>query len=213
MEANERIAEDLVHKFSELQTIMFIRRMFCVLSAELFISFLFVVGAVIKPKHLDQCFHLNDHNPCVNHFAKGLVHNNGVRIPFYLTYILCCLLLFYSKDVRKTKGLNYAILVLFSVTQGGVFVDLLAFMPAATLLATVGIVMNSIFGLTIGSFFIKKKSNTFILFGLGFGCGTILQLILCYSMVLSGFKPAGLWILSSVSGVFFFTLIVTIGVF
>jgi hypothetical protein len=55
-----------------------------------------------------------------------------------------------------------------------VFVDLLAFMPAATLLATVGIVMNSIFGLTIGSFFIKKLSNHFILFGLGFGCGTIL---------------------------------------
>ena len=54
------------------------------------------------------------------------------------------------------------------------FVDLLAFMPAATLLATVGIVMNSIFGLTIGSFFIKKTSNTFIFFGLGFGCGTIL---------------------------------------
>ncbi len=110
----------------------------------------------------------------MNHFAKGLVINNGVRFSFFFTYILCSLLLFYSKYVRKTKGLNYAILVVFSVTQGGVFADLLAFMPAATLLATVGIVMNSIFGLTIGSFFIKKISNRFILFGLGFGCGTIL---------------------------------------
>ena len=54
------------------------------------------------------------------------------------------------------------------------FVDFLAFIPAATLLATVGVVVNSIFGLTISSFFIKKKSNHFVFFGLGFGCGTIL---------------------------------------
>ena len=32
-------------------------------------------------------------------------------------------------------------------------------------------------------------------------------------MALSGFKPAGLWILGSVVGVFFFTMIVTLGVF
>ncbi len=31
-------------------------------------------------------------------------------------------------------------------------------------------------------------------------------------MALSGFKPAGVWILGSVVGVFFFTMIVTIGV-
>ena len=90
--------------------------MFCVLSAELFISFFFVLGAVITPKYLYQCFPLNDKNPCVNHFAKGLVDNKGVQIPFYLTYIFCSLLLFYSKDVRNTKGLNYAVLVIFSVT-------------------------------------------------------------------------------------------------
>ena len=113
---NESIAEDLVDKFSELETIMFLRRMFCVLSGGLLISFIMVVRAVIIPKHFKDCFHLNDHNPCVNHFAKGLVDNNHVRIPFYLIYIVCSLLLFYSKDVRKTKGLNYAILVLFSVT-------------------------------------------------------------------------------------------------
>ena len=93
------------------------------------------------------------------------------------------------------------------------FADFLAFMPAATLLTTVGIILNSILGLTIGSFFMKKRNNHFILFGLGFGCGTILQLILCFSMVLSGFKPAGTWILGSVGGVFIFTLIVTVGVF
>ena len=97
--------------------------------------------------------------------------------------------------------------------MGVIWVSLLGLFTAATDLLIIGVLLNSIIGLTIGSFCIKEKINDKEVFGAGLGFAFILQLIMCFSMVFSGYRHAGLWILACLVGVLFCTCVVSVAVF
>ena len=97
--------------------------------------------------------------------------------------------------------------------MGVIWVSLSSLFTAVTDLLIIGVLLNSIVGLTIGSFCIKEKVKAIEMFGAGLGFAFILQLVMCFSMVFSGYRHGGLWILACLFGVLFCTCVVSVAVF
>ena len=97
--------------------------------------------------------------------------------------------------------------------MGVIWVSFFGLLSAITDLFIIGILLNSIIGLTLGTFFIKEKINSMRVFGVGCGFAIFFQLIVSFSIVISDQRPSGLWILSYLVGVLFCTGIVSLVVF
>ena len=125
----------------------------------------------------------------------------GCQLTSFFVYIFSIVALLCSKNLRQSVPFNYILLLIFTVAMGFIFAGLTAWLTAASVLLSIGVLVVTLMCLFAAALLIKAKAAVLKGLLIGVLVAVFLQLTLCLTMAFSGYIPQGMWILYCFLGV------------
>lgn len=116
-------------------------------------------------------------------------------------YLFSIIALLCSKNLRHSVPLNYIMLFVFTVSMGFIFAGLTAWLTAASVLLSIGVLVVTLLCLFGAALLIPAKPQVLKGIMIGVLAAVFLQLTLCLTMAFSGYITQGMWILYCMLGV------------
>ena len=123
------------------------------------------------------------------------------QLTAFFVYLFSIIALLCSKNLRQSVPFNYILLFVFTVAMGFIFAGLTAWLTAASVLLSIGVLVVTLMCLFGAALLVKNKAAVLKGILIGVVAAIFLQLTLCLSMMWSGYIPQGLWILYCTLGV------------
>ena len=124
----------------------------------------------------------------------------GTQIGAFITYIVTIIALLCSRNLRHSVPINYILLFTFTVAMGFIFGGLTAWLTAASVIISIGVLVVTLMCLFGAALLIKDKVAALKGIIIGVVAAVFLQLIVCMTMIFSGYVGSGMWILYCVLG-------------
>lgn len=111
------------------------------------------------------------------------------QLTSFFVYIFTVIALLCSKNLRQSVPFNYILLFIFTVAMGFIFAGLTAWLTAASVLLSIGVLVVTLICLFGAALLIKDKAAALKGILIGIVAAVFLQLTLCLSMMWSGYIP------------------------
>ena len=190
-------------KTDDSDQMMFVRKVLGIVSGQLLISFIMLIGASVTPSDPANCYNVRvsyRDSICMNGFG-WLSTTVGCQITAFFVYIFTIVALLCSKNLRQSVPFNYILLFLFTVSMGFIFAGLTAWLTAQSVLISIGVLVVTLMCLFGAALLIKARAAVLKGILIGVLAAVFLQVTLCLTMVFSGYVGQGLWILYCTLGV------------
>ena len=124
---------------------------------------------------------------------------------------ICALLC--SRNLRHSVPINYILLFMFTISMGFIFGGLTAYLTPGSVLLSIGVLVVTLLCIFATALCIPAKPAMFkgILIAIFAAC--FLQLIVCMTLIFSGFIASGWWIFYCILGIIIASLLIYVDLF
>ena len=151
-----------------------------------------LIGASVTPTNSANCRYIN-----VGYFKEPICLNGfgyfsttlACQLTSFFVYIFSLIALLCSKNLRQSVPFNYILLFVFTIAMGFIFSGLTAWLTAASVLLSIGVLVVTLMCLFAAALLIKNKAAVLKGILIGVVAAIFLQLTLCLSMMWSGYIP------------------------
>jgi FtsH-binding integral membrane protein len=151
-----------------------------------------LIGASVTPSDPANCYYIP-----VGYFAQPICMNGfgyisttlACQLTAFFVYIFSIIALLCSKNLRQSVPFNYILLFVFTIAMGFIFSGLTAWLTAASVLLSIGVLVVTLMCLFAAALLIKNKAAVLKGILIGVVAAVFLQLTLCLSMMWSGYIP------------------------
>jgi FtsH-binding integral membrane protein len=152
-------AEGPKHKNDEQMG--FVRKVLGIVSVQLLVSFVMLIGAALPPSDQINC----PHKVQVSYFSAPICMNGfayfsttlGCQLTAFFVYIFSMIALLCSKNLRHSVPINYILLFIFTVSMGFIWAGLTAWLTATSVLLSIGVLVITLLCLFGAALLIPAK--------------------------------------------------------